>query len=155
MVRARAWQGATRRARRDWGAWPWRRRPLVARVLVATSEALADAPRVLGAGEELGRGCFATCYEATARASGRAFCAKQLPKARLRQTAAQTLASITREAEILRRLQACPDVLRLHAVAEGPQHIYIVTEACRGGTLADHLRVREVKSWEGEGGCAC
>lgn len=41
---------------------------------------------------------------------------------------------------ILRQLQKCPDVLQIHGVAESADYVYIITEVCRGGTLADYLK---------------
>ena len=46
------------------------------------------------------------------------------------------------QVSVLRELQGCPSVVRLHGVYEDESYAYLIMELCGGGTLGDVLDAR-------------
>lgn len=52
----------------------------------------------------------------------------------------QVLKKISREVDLLRELQECPQTVRLYGTREDEESTYMVMESIRGGTLADLVK---------------
>ncbi|XP_020093681.1 calcium-dependent protein kinase 29-like [Ananas comosus] len=91
-------------------------------------------------GEEVGRGEFGVTRRCEEAATGAALACKTISKGRLRgRTAAE---DVRREVEIMRRLPAHPNVVRLRGAYEDADAVHLVMELCQGGELFDRIVAR-------------
>mmetsp|Transcript_37652 Transcript_37652/g.111374 ORF Transcript_37652/g.111374 Transcript_37652/m.111374 type:complete len:372 (-) Transcript_37652:2622-3737(-) len=86
-------------------------------------------------GKMIGAGSFGQVHLGIDQESGLEVAIKTLPKVRGKLSRERTLDKISRETEMLERLQSCPGVIRLLECFEDSASVQIVTELCPGGDL--------------------
>lgn len=100
-------------------------------------------PRAFNADVDLGgfvaQGSFGRVYAGMLRSTSTPCAVKVLSKQHSSIQAERYRAKVQHEVELLQQLQGVPGVLELHGVYEDADNVYLVTELCTGGTLADFL----------------
>ncbi|GAX80703.1 hypothetical protein CEUSTIGMA_g8138.t1 [Chlamydomonas eustigma] len=86
-------------------------------------------------GKLIGAGSFGQVHMAVQKSSGIEVAVKTLPKIRGKLTKERTLDKITRETDMMERLQSCQGVVRLMECYEDENNVHLVTELCPGGDL--------------------
>eukprot|EP00798_Chlamydomonas_sp_ICE-L_P009559 gene9559-12144_t len=87
----------------------------------------------------LGRGSFGVVHEGIDLESGYEVAIKIMPKSRKTLSRDQALQRLTREVDILDKLQRCRNVVRLLGRFEDAEHVQMVMELCRGGDLQKYV----------------
>lgn len=94
-----------------------------------------DFGNVYMRGKLIGAGSFGQVHIGIHQESGLEVAIKTLPKLRGKLTREKTLEKISRETDMLERLQGCKGVIRLLECFEDENTVQIVTELCPGGDL--------------------
>lgn len=90
-------------------------------------------------GKSIGSGSFGQVYLGIQRQSGIEVAVKTLPKVRGKLTKEKTLEKISRETDMLQRLQSCTGVIKLIECYEDESSVHLVTELCPGGDLQKYV----------------
>lgn len=88
-------------------------------------------------GRQIGKGAYATVYEAIHKPSGERLAIKQYDRSKLGDT--QRRKQVIREIKILSRLNHT-SVLRLFEAIESRDHVYLVMEHVEGESLHANLK---------------
>ncbi|KAK8402007.1 hypothetical protein O3P69_001231 [Scylla paramamosain] len=88
-------------------------------------------------GEQLGKGGFATVYQARCRNTGRDVAIKKINKSQI--TAGGLINRVRQEVTIHSRLSH-PSILQLYTFFEDQEYVYLVLEVCVKGELQKHLK---------------
>ncbi|KAI7853689.1 kinase-like domain-containing protein [Circinella umbellata] len=89
-------------------------------------------------GKILGRGNFASVYQATKKETTREFAVKIVSKSKLVDRP-KLISSIIQEVGILMSLEAHPCIIQIEKVFNGPKYLYLSLEYARGGELFNYI----------------
>ncbi|XP_024515761.1 serine/threonine-protein kinase ATG1c [Selaginella moellendorffii] len=101
-------------------------------------EQRAHQPRAIGdyiTSQEIGAGSFAVVWKARHKITGHEVAIKEIGTEKLNKKLQESLLS---EISILKKANH-PNIIRLHAIVEAPDRIYLILEYCAGGDLAGYI----------------